>query len=117
MGWESKNFSFLVPFRDLTKSEMVKEVIERGMPIPKVQQIRSCYDSKSHKGCGKCRPCLNKAVALVNNNIFDPELFEERITSKSIQSLQKEVLERIKYGGKLPVKYVEEVKRARGLLR
>jgi len=117
MGWDNERFSFSAPFKEMTKSAMVRANLQDGMTPEFIQGIRTCYDSESEKGCGKCRPCLNKAVALINNSIFAPELFDTPITVESISTLYKEVKERIEDGDNLPINYVNEVKRARKLLR
>lgn len=96
---------------------MVAMCLASGMDKEFIQNIRTCYDSQSHKGCGKCRPCLNKAVALINNNIYQPGLFDEEITYESIETLYEEVISRIDEGDNLPAKYVAEIERARTILR
>lgn len=80
MGWDTSNFSFNAPFKKLSKSHMVKLCLERGMPVDWVQSIRSCYDDKSEIGCGRCNVCINQAVALINNGIYEDRLFDEPIT-------------------------------------
>jgi 7-cyano-7-deazaguanine synthase in queuosine biosynthesis len=80
MGWKNQNFSFEAPFQNYTKTEMVGLCLRNGMPKDVIQHIRSCYDGESKQGCGVCNVCLNKAVALINNGIFEPGLFDEEIT-------------------------------------
>lgn len=84
MGWDTRNFSFNAPFKNLTKSQMVKLCLEQGMPVEWIQSIRSCYDDKSEIGCGKCNVCLNQAVALINNGIYEDFLFDEPITVEKL---------------------------------
>lgn len=85
MGWDNHRFSFNAPFKNLTKSEMVLEAIKNGMPISTIQNIRTCYDGHSHIGCGVCPVCLNKAVALLNADIFIDGLFDSPITIGKLQ--------------------------------
>ena len=59
---------------------MVRKCLDAGMPVKTIQNIRSCYDGVSEKGCGRCIVCVKKAVALINNGIFREDLFDEPIT-------------------------------------
>lgn len=85
MNWPTENFSFSAPFKQYTKTEMVAMCLERGMRPDFIQSIRSCYDGKSEKGCGVCPVCLNKAVALINNGIFDESVFDAPITLEVLE--------------------------------
>ena len=117
MGWDNKNFSFSAPFKDTTKTELGSKALVAGMSPRFIQNIRTCYDSDSVRGCGRCRPCLNKAVALINNNLSTTFRFDTPITDNSIESLYNEIMERLEEGGNLPKNYVDEVTRARHILR
>ena len=79
MNWDSKNFSFNAPFRKLSKTQMVGLALKKGMPIDWIRNIRSCYDGESKIGCGTCGVCINKAIALLNNNISIEGLFDTPI--------------------------------------
>lgn len=89
MNWSTGNFSFNAPFLHLTKTQMVAECLKKGMPAEHIQGIRSCYSGYSKKGCGICGPCLSRAVALLNNNIYKEGLFDEEIT---VEKLEKRFL-------------------------
>lgn len=110
MEWETENFSFNAPFKKLSKTEMVKLCLEKGMPVELIQSIRSCYSGESEQGCGECYVCLNKAIALLNNGIYTPDVFDHPITLEDLDN-------RIKYIEDGPynykTKYYQEVKRAR----
>lgn len=93
MGWENKHFSFRSPFKHLTKTGMVKLALEEGMSPTVIQNIRSCYSATSEKGCGDCGPCVTKAIALINNDLFCPELFDTPITKAKIQKFLENVSE------------------------
>lgn len=80
MEWLTENFSFSAPFKNYTKTEMVRKCLDAGMPVEDIQNIRSCYDGVSEKGCGRCIVCIKKAVALINNGIFREDLFDEPVT-------------------------------------
>ena len=112
MGWDNNHFSFNAPFKKYTKTEMVSLCIKNGMPIEDIQSIRSCYDGVSEKGCGKCSVCLNKAVALLNNGIYDDTLFDSKITIKDLQGLKCEAV-RYSRGKKYFYEINEAIKRLR----
>lgn len=86
MHWPTENFSFSAPFKQYTKTDMVRMCLENGMPASLIQSIRSCYDGVSQKGCGECAVCLNKAVALINNGIFREDLFDSPITVETLET-------------------------------
>ena len=114
MNWDTPEFSFEAPFRKLSKTDMVKKCLEEGMPVSLIQNIRTCYDGKSEKGCGVCGPCIHKAVALINNDIYDPKLFDEPITAEYLES-------RVEYGkenkGYYKAKYLFDLAKAAKKLR
>lgn len=110
MGWDTTNFSFNAPFKKLSKTDMVRLCLEKGMLVKRIQNIRSCYSGISEKGCGECYVCLNKAIALLNNDIYDPKVFDHKIT---VEDFDKRIqfIEDGPYNYK--AKYIKEVKQAR----
>lgn len=114
MNWSTPNFSFNAPFLGLTKTGMVSECLKKGMPVEWIQNIRTCYSGMSHKGCGLCGPCLSKAVALLNNDIFVEGLFDEEIT---VEKLEKRLLYAEENPYNYTKKYCLEIKRAIKKLR
>lgn len=117
MGWDNKKFSFSAPFTHLTKSEMVKQVLADGMSPEQVQGIRSCYSSESKKGCGVCRPCVKRAVALINNGLYEDRLFDHPITVEILTLAKEEILSDIANGFSYPPNYADETERALRTLR
>lgn len=107
MDWENENFGFYAPFHNFTKTQMVGMCLEEGMPVETIQNIRSCYSGDSIIGCGKCRVCLHKAVALLNNNIYDPDVFDEPITEQDFTEAYRVAKER-----RLPKSYFNEIRTA-----
>lgn len=101
MEWDTTNFSFNAPFKKLTKTQMVKLCLDKGMPAEWIQSIRSCYDDKSEIGCGRCNVCFNQAVALINNGIYKDSLFDEPIT---VEKLTK----RLNYAKNNPSEYTKK---------
>ena len=94
MGWDNYNFSFNAPFKKYTKTDLVRKCLSKGMDKEFIRNIRTCYDSKSEKGCGLCGPCRRKAIALINNGISIKGLFDTEPTlelfEKTLQNLEEE---------------------------
>ena len=82
--WDDVRPHILTPYRDLTKGELLKEAINQGCDVSHIPTLRTCYDGHSKKGCGKCKSCVAKAIALAVNGMFNPNLFDEdpRIAGK-----------------------------------
>ena len=75
--WDSVRPHILTPYRDYTKGELLKLAIDRGIDVSHIPTLRTCYDAESEKGCGKCKSCVAKAMALAVNGLFKPELFDQ----------------------------------------
>lgn len=75
--WDNVRPHILTPYRDLTKGELIKEAINQGCDVSHIPTLRTCYDGHSKKGCGKCKSCVSKAIALAVNGMFNPNLFDE----------------------------------------
>lgn len=112
MNWSNNHFSFNAPFKKYSKTQLVKQCIEKGMDVEFIRNIRTCYDGVSEKGCGVCQPCIRKAAALIINGISIDGLFDEPITA---ETLRKE-LELIDEGELDPKKYYYEYRQAFRLL-
>lgn len=74
--WEGVRPRILTPYRSLTKGELLKEAIDTGCDVSHIPTLRTCYDAHSEKGCGKCKSCVAKAIALAVNGLFRPEYFD-----------------------------------------
>lgn len=83
-SWDGIFPSILTPYKDLTKGELLREAIDQGCDVSHIPTLRTCYDGHSEKGCGKCKSCVAKAIALAVNGMFKPELFDNdpRIAGK-----------------------------------
>lgn len=77
------------PFKTFTKTELLRKYINEGGYMPLIKKLRTCYDAESKKGCGKCSPCLSKAVALINNGQRIQYLFDEPITKAALIKMRK----------------------------
>lgn len=76
-SWDGVRPHILTPYRDLTKGELLREAINKGCDVSHIPTLRTCYDGHSEKGCGKCKSCVAKAIALAVNGLFKPEYFDE----------------------------------------
>ncbi len=65
---EERQFTVESPYKDVTKTELIKQYIEAGGSEEALMESYSCY-SGDLQPCGICKPCFRKAVSLVNNNI------------------------------------------------
>lgn len=70
--WDNVRPHILTPYRDLTKGELLKLAIDEGKDVSHIPALRTCYDGHSEKGCGKCKSCVAKAMALAVNGLFKP---------------------------------------------
>jgi 7-cyano-7-deazaguanine synthase in queuosine biosynthesis len=60
------DFRLELPFKHLTKTELVRLYIVSGSDPSLLLDTRSCYGSGDRE-CGRCRSCVRKFVALSNN--------------------------------------------------
>jgi 7-cyano-7-deazaguanine synthase in queuosine biosynthesis len=60
-----KNYSIKTPFRQYTKSELVRRFLANGGSLQRLLTSVSCYDAGRHH-CGRCASCFKRWVALVN---------------------------------------------------
>ena len=83
-SWEDVRPHIIVPHRDVTKAGLLKLAIDKGLDVSHIPTLRTCYDGHSEKGCGCCKSCVAKAIALANNGMFRPEYFDKdpRIAGK-----------------------------------
>lgn len=75
--WDSVRPRIMTPYRNHTKGELLKEAINSGIDVSHIPTLRTCYDGKSEKGCGKCKSCVAKAIALAVNGLFKESYFDE----------------------------------------
>ena len=67
---EGKTYQILTPFREFTKSELVRRYLANGGSLEKLLTSVSCYDAGAHH-CGRCASCFKRWVALVNATQVD----------------------------------------------
>ena len=114
MNWENRHFGFYAPFKNMTKTQMVHKCLQEGMDPNIIKHIRSCYSGTSTIGCGDCNVCVARAVALLNNGLYEDSLFDVPLTEKR---LTKSINYAKENPQSYPQLYIEEYKRARVLLR
>jgi 7-cyano-7-deazaguanine synthase in queuosine biosynthesis len=74
---EERKFTVTSPYKDTTKTELIKEYVKEGGNIQHVLDSYSCYRGWEQP-CGICKPCVRKAVSLYCNDIKVPNnYFEE----------------------------------------
>jgi len=87
LSCRENKFKLSIPYREYTKTQMVKMYLAKGLSPDMLLKTRSCYGI-ANKECGECRSCFRKAVALRNNNIYDARLFETDPFSKTKENLE-----------------------------
>lgn len=56
------------PFRNMTKSDVIKLGLSIGITIEELKSTSSCYHEK-YFNCGECSTCFKRWVAMTNNGI------------------------------------------------
>lgn len=67
-GLVADNMEILLPFDMRTKSQFLGEYLSSGGNIEHLMMTRSCYRADERE-CGRCAPCVRKAIAFVNNDL------------------------------------------------
>ena len=65
---EERKFEVYYPYKDKTKTELVKEFLENEGQVTALAESYSCYEG-GEKHCGTCKACFRKWVSLENNGI------------------------------------------------
>ena len=73
---EERKFKIESPFKDKTKTELVREYVQQGGSIEELLTSYSCYEG-GEKHSGQCKACFRKWVSLVNNKIDTPSDYWE----------------------------------------
>ena len=86
-----RKFHISAPYKDYTKTELVKEYLNKGGKLEALLESYSCYEGKD-KPCGVCKPCFRKWVALENNNIDTTNYFEKSpLTAEWLPEIVKQI--------------------------
>lgn len=80
-----------LPYKTMTKGQMVAEFLRKGFdPMELRHRTVSCYEG-GEAGCGECRSCLRKYVALKSNGIDCASWFD-RDPSLNLSAFREESL-------------------------
>lgn len=108
---EERKFNILDPYKQTTKTELVKMYLEQGGTKESLLESYSCYEG-NEKPCGICKPCFRKAIALINNDIDITNYYKQDPFSapwlKEIFPLLKDG----KYRGKEDFEWLEAMEKA-----
>lgn len=74
---EKRTFSVTSPYKDTTKTELIKEYVAAGGKVQSILDSYSCYKG-NEQACGICKPCVRKAVSLICNEIEIPDDYYEQ---------------------------------------
>ena len=76
---EEKTFKVMSPYKNTTKTQLIKDYLADGGKSEILLESWSCYDPQvkyllhPEQLCGWCKPCFRKWVSLHNNGITIPE--------------------------------------------
>lgn len=74
---EERKFNVTSPYKDTTKTELIKEYVAAGGKTENILTSYSCYRGEE-QACGICKPCVRKAVSLYCNDIAVPKDYFEQ---------------------------------------
>ena len=69
---EEKTFKVMSPYKNTTKTQLIKDYLADGGKPEILLESYSCYEGKEEL-CGWCKPCFRKWVSLHNNEIVIPK--------------------------------------------
>ena len=69
---EERIFKVVSPYKNTTKTELVKDYLASGGSSNALLESYSCY-SGNETPCGTCKPCFRKWIALYNNDVKIPD--------------------------------------------
>lgn len=72
---EERKFNISSPYKDKTKTELVREFIRRDGTVEALAESYSCYEGGDNH-CGVCKACFRKWVSLENNKIVLDDYWE-----------------------------------------
>ena len=74
---EQRVFDVSSPFKDTTKTQLIKEYVREGGNVQNILESYSCYRG-TEQACGVCKPCVRKAVSLICNEVAIPDNYFEQ---------------------------------------
>lgn len=108
---EERKFKVISPYKNSTKTKLVKDYLELGGSPQSLLDSYSCY-SGNETPCGTCKPCFRKWIALYNNDIEIPDDYytNKPYTAEWIPSLMYELIEGT-YRGKEDADWINAFKK------
>jgi len=101
-----RKFKIGSPYKDITKTELVKMYLDKGGKASHLKESYSCYKGDKSP-CMKCKPCFRKWTALKNNGIdFYKPLFLKTEWFKEILP----IIEKGKYRGREDKEIINAIK-------
>ncbi|MBV9022664.1 MAG: 7-cyano-7-deazaguanine synthase [Streptomycetaceae bacterium] len=92
-GFTGRNIRLASPFWEMTKTEVVRWYLDKGLPAEDLLLTFSCSrDDGIGLHCGRCSSCLRRWISLANNDVDAP--FEhppwqwERVTDYYVTAMQ-----------------------------
>lgn len=106
---EKRTFSVTSPYKDTTKTELIKEYVAAGGDVQSILDSYSCYRGLE-QACGICKPCVRKAVSLICNNIEIPYGYYEQhpMSAPWIRELIPQMMEG-KYRGREDAEFLKAI--------
>lgn len=109
---EERKFVVTSPFKDTTKTELIKDYISAGGDVQNILNSYSCYRGEP-QACGICKPCVRKAVSLLCNDIVVPRgYFESNPMEASWIADVMELMKQGKYRGREDAEFLEALGKA-----
>jgi 7-cyano-7-deazaguanine synthase in queuosine biosynthesis len=108
---EERNFKVISPYKDKTKTELVKDYLDNGGSSKALIESYSCY-SGNETLCGTCKPCFRKWIALYNNDIEIPDGYytNEPTSAEWLHRLMKDLTDGT-YRGKEDADWINALKK------
>lgn len=105
---EKRSFNVSSPFKNTTKTELLKMYLKEGGNIQNILDSYSCYRG-TEVPCGICKPCVRKAVALKNVGYNIDNYFEQNpFTAPWIKEVWDLILEH-KYRGREDIDMINAI--------
>jgi 7-cyano-7-deazaguanine synthase len=88
---EERKFNISSPYKDKTKTQLVREFLRNAGLVQTLADSYSCYEGKE-KHCGVCKACFRKWVSLENNKIvLDDYWLNDPWSAKWLDRIKDEV--------------------------
>ena len=111
---EERKFNISSPYKDTTKTELIKQYIDAGGNVQNILDSYSCYRGEP-QACGICKPCVRKAVSLICNDITIPQDYFEQnpLSAEWIQEVIP-LMKEGKYRGREDAEFLQALEKENG---